>query len=144
MLRGLALWVALLLPPAAAAHDPGLSSASVRLRGGAIEVELAIPWADAGSSPDLAPAQAFRLRLGGRLLSPQRVETRRRPGDRIELRLRFSRLDRLPLVLELESRLLDALPFGHKQLVRVLAEDGSVLASAVLSAYAPSLRVELP
>ena len=48
-----------------------------------------------------------------------------------------------PRALELESRLLSARPFGHKHFVRVLAADESVLASGVLSAYAPSLRVEL-
>jgi hypothetical protein len=132
-----------LLPLHGAAHDPGLSQVRVVVRPDALEAEIVIPWGDSDPDASLLGEHGFTVRIDRGALALLGSSVRRFPGDRIELDLRFALRDSSPGVLELESRMLASLPFGHKQFVRVFAADGSALASGVLSAYAPSLELRL-
>jgi hypothetical protein len=136
------LLLASLLPLPGAAHDPGLSHVRVVVQPDALEVEIVLPWRDSDPIVDsLLGERGFTARIDGVLLASLAASLRRFPGDRIELSLRFAVGSALPGVLELESRMLESLPFGHKQFVRVFAADGTALGSGVLSAYAPSLEL---
>ena len=137
------LWVSL-LPLPGAAHDPGLSHVRVVVQSDALEAEIVLPWQDPDPVVEsVLGERGFSVRIDGVLLAPLGSSVRRFPGDRIELSLRFALGGAIPRELELESRMLESLPFGHKQFVRVFAADGSALASGVLSAYAPSLGLRL-
>ena len=137
------LLLASLLPLQGAAHDPGLSHVRVVVHPAALEVEIALPWGDAGPALDSLGERCFGARVDGAALASLGSSVRRFPGDRIELSLRFALAGTIPGELELESRMLESLPFGHKQFVRVFAADGSALGTGVLSAYAPSLELRL-
>lgn len=138
------LLLAALLPLPAGAHDPGLSHVRVVVRPDALEAQIALPWVDTAAASDAAlGAHGFAARIGGAALALAAVDVRRVPGDLIEVSLRFARGAASSGPLELDSRMLESLPFGHKQFVRVFDAEGAALGSGVLSAYAPSLSLQI-
>jgi hypothetical protein len=135
-----ALFVAILCltPPApAVAHDPGLSTLSIRIRPDSVEALLEVSRADLAGIP--LDAGVLRVEVDGRLARPIASERAEPRATHEALRLHFERPEGSRLVVT--SELLARLPFGHRQYLRV--EGGSEALDRILSAAAPRFETAL-
>lgn len=122
-------FLALALP--AFAHDPGLSSAEIRIAGNSIEARVTFSPSDAGF---VDPNEMLRLEADGRELTPRQVKTERGAAGELQIRLIYDRVGRQLTVTGLGF---DQLPRGHR---RYLSVTGIV--ERVLDAGHPSVAVE--
>jgi hypothetical protein len=129
------LFALALVPLAAWAHDPGLSSATVDFSSREILVQASFAPADLGAlkSPtyaDLA-TRSVELRANNLALRPTSVETREVGPSDVEFTLRFPR----PAgAADLRSPLLASMPFGHRQAVTIRDVAGALVRTELLSA----------
>lgn len=134
LLLALALW-----PLAAAAHDPGLSSATVDFDSREILVQMAFAPAELRALqspyPDLA-ARSAELRATQTAIQPTSVEVREVGTDNVEFTLRFPRPAGSAV---LHSPLLARLPFGHRQALTLRDPAGATVLTELLSAERDSV-----
>lgn len=135
------------LPARTLAHDPGLSVLDVRVARTRIEAVLSISGADAEAAGlrdrDRGRAiavHAIEMRLDGERLDAA-VEDVRRDAEGAHIRLSYA--GRPASGLSVRSTLLARLPTGHRQLLAIRREDGTLLAERLLDAHDDSYEVEL-
>lgn len=146
------LWIAAALP--AFAHDPGLSTATVRLRPEGIDIALVLSVKDAGELLNQDRNHADRTarleRLAGEALEirindqPAAITTAKCSFDdnnNVSLHLQFA--GRPAGKLQIHSRWLALLPPGHRQFISIQKAKGDVLAERLLSANADSVAIEI-
>lgn len=138
------------------AHDPGLSSANVELRGKTSSVTLTFNKRDiagirtpssVGARPEPKPelavaSRAVTLEAGGRRLAPDSVTARPEGSDNIVFLLRYL-IPNGTRQLQFESNLLKDLPFGHRQTFAVRDLAGKETARLLLSSKEPRAIIEL-
>ena len=123
----------------ALAHEAGLSTAFVEVRADVIEATLEIDEAALrGAALDASALGVETDGRAGRVLGMEPLASR--PGHSA-VRLRYSRP--AGSRLRVTSRILSALPFGHKQLLRVRRDGSPAGADRLLSAGAASVELEL-
>jgi hydrogenase/urease accessory protein HupE len=138
----------------ALAHDPGLSSVTIRPRPNGLEVTLTLAVRDAAQLANLDEdhdgvvtqaefargrsqlealvAAHFVVAPDGKSATPQSIHSRLDENNNVEFRLDFG-----PTVfsmLEIQSKLIASLPLGHRQYVQVQNSSGEVVAERLLSA----------
>jgi len=128
-------------PVTASAHDPGLSSLELRVGPGNIAVDLSMAAADAaalvGSDADVArlgffALQAIDLQIDGRQLEGVVEDIASQEGNAIRVRLRYVRTPGSRLAAR--SVVASRLARGHRQLLLIRKDDGSLLAQGMLDA----------
>jgi hydrogenase/urease accessory protein HupE len=148
----------------AQAHDPGLSTATITVADRQIDLLVGFAQKDVESLLDAlgkpmdirseegfahARAQLECLAAGGVELfladtrsAPLRIAAWRKDNQNIEILLRFERAgeQRLRLV----CKLLERLPFGHREFVSVETASGERIGEAMLSARKESFEMDLP
>jgi hydrogenase/urease accessory protein HupE len=146
------------------AHDPGLSTATVTVKARQIDIRLGFARKDAEvmsavSAGELEIRQAdnfeaikpalesvavkgIDLYFDGERASPIQSTAQRVDDQNIDVLLRFQR-PATSLQVEVVSRLLESLPFGHRQFLSVRSDAGSSLGEAMLSAKNCSYQIDL-
>jgi len=146
------------------AHDPGLSSATITVGdrridlllgfaqrdveslvatfGGQTEIQSREGYGAIRSQLESLAARETSLHLDDTLAAPNQTVVKRKDKQNIEILLSFSRTNgsRLTLV----SKLIERLPFGHREFVSVKTEGGVTLGEAILSRNANSFQIGLP
>jgi hydrogenase/urease accessory protein HupE len=160
--------VALLLlvlasPNAVLAHDPGLSTANVRLSQNNIEITLGFSIIDTAeiveidkdrdahiSKEELAAAtaelqkmgtNALDVKLDGRSIAPASVTCAFDPSDNASVTITFNTPQFA--TLEIRSKWLALLQPSHRQFLSIQGPDGKVLAERLLSANSDSVTVQM-
>lgn len=159
-----ALWLAVGLASVLRAHDPGLSTAELKLRADALELTVSFAPGDVGAllphtaqarnrwSPtefedtraaltDLAPS-LWQLAAAGAGLTPREVHVELTKGaDSVNFRLTYPR----PAagILKLRAARLSALPPGHREYFSALDERGALLVEKLLSVRSDAVEVTL-
>jgi hydrogenase/urease accessory protein HupE len=151
------------VPIVACAHDPGLSTATVRLTDKQIEVTMGYSIIDAAeiveidrdrdahiSKEELADAaielqnmgtNALEVKVDGRPIAPSGVKCSFDPSDNTSVRIIFS----VPQFskLEIRSKWLALLQPGHRQFLSVQNQNGDALAERLLSQNSDSITVQV-
>ncbi len=137
------------------AHDPGLSTASVRLRPDSIDIALVLSVKDAGELVNLdrhhadqtarferAAGEALEIRINDQ---PAALTTAKCSFDdnNNNVSLHFQFAGRPAGKFQLRSRWLALLPPGHRQFISIQNAKGDMLAERLLSATADSATIEL-
>ena len=147
------LWIAGVL--STSAHDPGLSTAHVRLRPEGIDIALVLSVKDARELVNLdrnhadrtaqleqAAGEALEIRLNDQ---PAAITTSKCSFDdnnNVSLHLQFAGQ---PVVkFQIRSRWLALLPPGHRQFISIQNAKGDVLTERLLSVNSDSATIELP
>jgi hypothetical protein len=134
------------------AHDPGLSSAKLALRANTLRSTLTFAPADleaifGGIKPDAAQlkslaAQSLEVDFDEKAAQPVEVSARTLDNKDVEFELLYRTGPAARLAVR--SRLLDRLPFGHRQYFVLAGDNGAVLAEKLLSGANPEVKVRLP
>jgi hydrogenase/urease accessory protein HupE len=140
-MTSIALILLLAAAPAAFAHDPGLSGIVVEPDGAGLAVTVRVNRVDlrlAGRDDPqalraMAPA-ALAVSLDGHAVAAGATDVRFEEAH-AEARVLYPEANGQQLVLR--SGWFEELAFGHKQLVRLVGDDGAVLAERLLGAGAP-------
>ena len=133
-----------LAPGIARAHDPGLSAATVVLDGHRIAATLRLNAEDVPRDAALEAewlAQPFEISSaeGGFVMGAPRIV--RTPSH---LRIEQEGTRDGAHTLRVRSAIVERLPHGHRQYVRVVGPDGATIAEGVLDAGRPVLDIALP
>jgi hydrogenase/urease accessory protein HupE len=160
-----AIWISLLLafPFLALAHDPGLSTATVRLSENQIEVTLGFSIIDTAeiveidkdrnaqiSKKEIADAtlelqkmgtNAVELKVDGQSLAPGSVRCNFDPSDNASVTIIFPAANYSKL--EIRSKWLALLQPGHRQFLSIQTQNGEVIAERLLSQNADSVTVHV-
>src|SRR5215471_17164851 len=148
----------------AAAHDPGLSTATVTVNREHIDVllgfarqDVAALLPDNANAVDLATPEGFqaarsglediatsglKLYLGDERLLPIQTTAQLKDSRNVEILISFRRTN-VPQ-LRLESTFLERLPLGHREFLSVQTAAGASLGEAMLSAKKSAFQVQLP
>ena len=148
----------------AAAHDPGLSTATVTVNREQIDVllgfarqDVAALLPDNANAVDLATPDGFqavrpglediaaselKLYLGDERLLPIQATTQLKDSKNIEILISFRRTN-VPQ-LRMESTFLERLPLGHREFLSVQTAAGASLGEVMLSAKKSAFQVGLP
>lgn len=148
----------------AQAHDPGLSTATIMVGDRQIDVLLGFAQRDVesllaacGNQAEIQTAEGFvaiqpqleslairevRVLLQDTAAVPNQATAKRKDSQNIEILLRFERTNALRL--RLISKLVDRLPFGHREFVSVQTTSGASLGEAMLSGKSDSFQIDLP
>jgi hypothetical protein len=156
--RGVILVVLFSLLPfqQAAAHDPGLSSLTLRARPNGLEATLTLAVTDAmqlvtldGDRPgvvsqvefarsrlqlEAAVARQLLITADGRMLKVQSIRSDFDEKNNVEVHMDFE-----PLTfssLEIQSNLIASLPLGHRQYFQIQDSGGATVSEGLLSAAA--------
>ena len=145
------------------AHDPGLSSLTIRQRTNSLEATLTLAVKDAAQVAEIdkdqdgivTQAEFARSRsqleavvgkqvvitAAGKVGKNKSVHSRLDENKNVEVRLDFS----APIFsdLEIESKLISSLPLGHRQYLQVQNSRGEIIFEQLLSAVADRLTVEM-
>jgi len=157
--------LSLLLPlQYAGAHDPGLSSLTIRQRLNNLEATLTLAVQDAAHIAELdenhdgnvtqvefantrsqletVVAKELFIATGGKVAEAQAVHSQLDENDNIEVRLDFN----VPLFskLEIQSKTITSLPLGHRQYLQVQNSRGEPIFERLLSSLADHAMVEMP
>jgi hydrogenase/urease accessory protein HupE len=146
------------------AHDPGLSTATVRVGDRQIEVLLGFARQDAAflisanaSAADIGTPEGFQamrpeleavsaggfnLYLGEQRAVAAQTTAQLKDSTNVEILLRFRRTNATQL--RLLSMLLERFPFGHREFLSVQAASGASLGEAMLSAKKNAFQINLP
>lgn len=128
----------LLVAVPAGAHDPGLSLLTLELAPGALHARLQVNGADLDRvDRRQSPSQMLSLRFDNEPRVAREIRSRSEEGH---IRTDFSFAMRPSESIEVEVPLLAALPFGHRQMVRLLDAEGTVLANRLLAFGDPPFR----
>jgi len=145
------------------AHDPGLSSLTIRQRTNSLEATLTLAVKDAAQVAEIdkdqdgivTQAEFARSRpqleaivgkqvvitAAGKVGKNKSVQSRLDENKNVEVRLDFS----APIFsdLEIESKLISSLPLGHRQYLQVQNSRGEIIFEQLLSAAADRVTVEM-
>jgi len=145
------------------AHDPGLSSLTIRQRTNSLEATLTLAVKDAAQVAEIdedqdgivTQAEFARSRpqleaivgtqvvitTAGKVGKNKFVQSRLDENKNVEVRLDFS----VPIFsnLEIQSKLISSLPLGHRQYLQVQNSRGEIIFEQLLSAAADRVTVEM-
>jgi hydrogenase/urease accessory protein HupE len=148
----------------AAAHDPGLSSLTIRLSTSSLQATLTLAVKDASQLAELdqnqdgtvtqvefgrsrrqldtAVARQVVIAADGKVAKDKSIRSRLDENNNVEVRLDFG-----PVVfstLEIQSNLIASLPLGHRQYLQVQNLAGETAFERLLSASAHRVTVQMP
>ena len=157
------LFLLLTLPNSAHGHDPGLSTAVVRLTQNNIEITLGFSIVDTAeiveidkdrdahiSKEELADAtlelekmgtSALDVKLDGHSIAPASVKCTFDPSDNASVTITFKAPQYSKL--ELRSKWLALLQPGHRQFLSIQGPNGNALAERLLSANSDSVTIQM-
>ena len=160
----LSLLLSLLPLQYAAAHDPGLSSLTIRQRTNGLEAKLTLAVKDAAQIAELdenhdgnvsqvefgrgqsqleaAVARQVVITIAGGVVKDESVQSRLDESNNVEVRLNFHAIGFSSL--EIQSKLITSLPLGHRQYLQVQNSRGETIFERLLSAVADRAIVEMP
>jgi hydrogenase/urease accessory protein HupE len=160
----LAVVTSLLSLQDAVAHDPGLSSLTIRQRTNGLEATLTLAVKDAAQVADLdedhdgvvtqaefaqtrsqfetAVARQLFVAPDGKVAKAQSVRSQLDENNNVEVRLNFHVVGFSSL--EIQSKIIASLPLGHRQYLQVQNSTGETLFERLLSAAADRATVEMP
>ncbi len=160
----LVILVSLLSLQDAAAHDPGLSSLTIRQRTNSLEATLTLAVKDAvqlveldedhdgivsqvefdrgQSYLDAAVARQIIIAADGQVAKDSSIQSRLDENNNVEVRLNFHVVGFSSL--EIQSKLIASLPFGHRQYLQIQNSTGQTLFERLLSAAADRATLEMP
>lgn len=160
----LSLLLSLLPLQYAAAHDPGLSSLTIRQRTNGLEAKLTLAVKDAAQIAELdenhdgnvsqvefgrgqsqleaAVARQVVITVAGGVVKDESVQSRLDESNNVEVRLNFHAIGFSSL--EIQSKLITSLPLGHRQYLQVQNSSGETIFERLLSAVADRATVEMP
>ena len=145
------------------AHDPGLSSLTIRQRTNSLEATLTLAVKDAAQVAEIdkdqdgivTQAEFARSRpqleaivgkqvvitAAGKVGKNKSVQSRLDENKNVEVRLDLT----IPIFsdLEIESKLISSLPLGHRQYLQVQNSRGEIIFEQLLSAAADRVTVEM-
>jgi hydrogenase/urease accessory protein HupE len=148
----------------AAAHDPGLSSLTIRQRTNTLEATLTLALKDAAQLTELdenhdgtvsqvefarrqsqleaAVAKQIVIAADGKLAKEDSIHSRIDGNKNVEVRLDFHAVG--VSSLEIQSKIIASLPLGHRQYLQIQNSRGDIIFERVLSASADRTTVEMP
>ena len=148
----------------AAAHDPGLSSLTIRQRTNSLEATLTLAIRDASqlaqldkdhdgivtqaefaltrSQLETAVARQLFIAPDGKVAKAQSVHSRLDENNNVEVLLNFDAV--VFSSLEIQSKIIASLPLGHRQYLQVQNSTGETVFERLLSAAADRATVEMP
>jgi len=159
----LVIFLSLLSLQDAAAHDPGLSSLTIRQHTADLEATLTLAVKDAAQVAELdenhdgfitqaefaktrskletAIARQLFIAPDGKVAESQSVHSKLDENNNVEIRLDF------PAVgfstLEIQSRIITSLPLGHRQYLQIQDSRGEIIFEQLLSAAGDHATVEM-
>ena len=147
----------------AKAHDPGLSSLALRQRADGLEATLTLAVRDAAQLADLdqnhertvtqveftrrrpqleaSVSRQVVIVADGKVAKEKSIRSRLDENNNVEVRLDFDTA--VSSSLEIQSRLIASLPFGHRQYLQVQNSRGQTVFERLLSATADRATVQL-
>jgi hydrogenase/urease accessory protein HupE len=148
----------------AAAHDPGLSSLTIRQRTNSLEATLTLAVKDAAQVAELdedhdgivtqaefaqtrsqletAVARQLFITADDKVANAQSVRSQLDENNNVEVRLNFDTIGFSNL--EIQSKIIASLPLGHRQYLPVQNSRGETIFQQLLSAAADRATVEMP
>ncbi|HJY53723.1 MAG TPA: HupE/UreJ family protein [Candidatus Udaeobacter sp.] len=148
----------------AAAHDPGLSSLTIRQCVNGWEAKLTLAVKDAAQVAELdenhdgtvsrvefgrgqsqleaAVARQIVISAAGRVINDKSVHSRLDENNNIEVFLNFDAV--VFSSLEIQSKIIASLPLGHRQYLQVQNSRGDTIFERLLSAAADRATLEIP
>ena len=166
VVRGAILVVLFSLLPLqdAAAHDPGLSSLTIRQRTNSLEATLTLAVKDAAQVAELdedhdgivtqaefaqtrsqletAVARQVIIAADGKVAKAQSVHSRLDENNNVEVLLNFDAVGFSSL--EIQSKIIASLPLGHRQYLQIQNTTGETVFERLLSAAADRATVQMP
>jgi hydrogenase/urease accessory protein HupE len=159
-----ALLLSLLPLQYAAAHDPGLSSLTIRQHINGLEATLTLAVKDAAQLVELdkdyngivtqaefaqtrsqletAVAKQLLIAPDGKLAKESSIQSRLDENNNVEVSLNFDAVAFSSL--EIQSKIIAALPLGHRQYLQIQNSAGQTLVEQLLSAAADHATVQIP
>jgi hydrogenase/urease accessory protein HupE len=147
----------------AAAHDPGLSSLTIRQRTNVLEATLTLAVKDAAQVAELdedhdglvtqpefaktrlqleaAVARQLFIAPDGKVAEPQSVGSKLDENNNVEVRLDYPAIGFSSL--EIQSKIIASLPLGHREYLQVQNSTGETTFERLLSAAADRATVEI-
>jgi len=160
----LVIFCSLLSLQDAAAHDPGLSSLTIRQRTNSLEATLTLAVRDAVQVAELdedhdgivtqaefaqtrsqletAVARQLFIAADDKVANAQSVRSQLDENNNVEVLLNFDAV--VFSNLEIESKLIASLPLGHRQYLQIQNSIGQTLFERLLSAAADRATVQVP
>ncbi len=160
----LVILVSLLSLQDAAAHDPGLSSLTVRQRTNSLEATLTLAVKDAvqlveldedhdgivsqvefdrgQSHLDAAVARQIIIAADGQVAKDSSIHSRLDENNNVEVLLNFDAVAFFNL--EIQSKLIASLPLGHRQYLQIQNATGETVFERLLSATTDHATVRVP
>ena len=160
----LAVLFSLLSLQDAAAHDPGLSSLTIRQRTNSLDATLTLAVKDASQLVELdkdrdgivtqaefaqtrsqletAVAKQLFIAADGKVAKDGSIHSRLDENNNVEVLLNFDAV--VFSNLEIESKLIASLPIGHRQYLQVQNSRGDTIFEQLLSATEDSATVQMP
>jgi hydrogenase/urease accessory protein HupE len=148
----------------AAAHDPGLSSLTIRQWTSSLEATLTLAVRDAAQLAELdenhdgtvtrvefgrsrwqleaSVARQVVIAADGKVAKDKSIRSRLDENNNVEVRLDFDTA--VASSLEIQSKLIESLPFGHRQYLQVQNSRGETVFERLLSATADRATVQMP
>jgi hydrogenase/urease accessory protein HupE len=148
----------------AAAHDPGLSSLTIRPRTSSLEATLTLAAKDAAQIAELdqnhdgtvtqiefargrrqldtAVARQVLIAADGKVAKDKLTSSRLDTNNNVEVRLDFGAT--VFSSLEIQSKVISSLPMGHRQYLKVQNSAGETVFERLLSASADRATVQMP
>jgi hydrogenase/urease accessory protein HupE len=148
----------------AAAHDPGLSSLTIHPCTSGLEAALTLAvkdaaqlaeldenhdgtvtqaeFARAGRQLEAAIARQVVIAADGKVAKDKSVRSRLDENNNVEVRLDFDAV--VFSSLEIQSKLIASLPFGHRQYLQVQNSAGKTVFERLLSGSADRATVQMP
>jgi hydrogenase/urease accessory protein HupE len=145
-------------------HDPGLSSLTIRERRNGLEATLTLAVRDAAqvaeldedhdgivtqaefdrgqSHLDAAVARQIIIAADGQVAKDSSIHSRLDGNNNVEVRLNFDAVAFFNL--EIQSKLIASLPFGHRQYLQIQNSTGQTLFERLLSAAANRAIMQMP
>jgi hydrogenase/urease accessory protein HupE len=146
-----------------AAHDPGLSSLTIRQRTNSLDATLTLAVKDAAQLAELdvdhdgivtqaefaqtrsqletAVARQLFIAPDRKVAEPQSIRSKLDENNNVEVRLDFPAIGFS--TLEIQSRIIASLPFGHRQYLQVQNSRGEIISEQLLSVAADHATVEI-
>jgi hydrogenase/urease accessory protein HupE len=148
----------------AAAHDPGLSSLTIRPRTSSLEATLTLAVKDAAQIAELdqnhdgsvtqiefargrrqldtGVARQVLVAADGKVANDKSIHSRLDENNNVEVRMDFGAT--VFSSVEIQSRLIASLPLGHRQYLQVQNSAGETVFERLLSANADRATVQMP
>src|SRR5437762_2887446 len=160
----LAILFSLLLLQDAAAHDPGLSSLTIRPRTSGLEATLTLAVKDAAQLTELdenrdgtvtpvefarsrrqleaAVAKEVVIAADGKVAKDKSISSRLDENNNVDVCLDFGATAFSSL--EIQSKLIASLPLGHREYLQILNSTGQTLFERLLSATTDRATMQVP